>query len=371
MELIDEKGRLFGRVNVVDALVVLVVLAVVAAGVALVTGGGGGPTAPSGDGTDAETRYATLALGAQPVWSVSPILSDQNVTLSGSSATVSVTDVHLTGATNDRVRTLVRIAYPEGTTVGNAPLRAGQAVTMVGDDYQTEAAVRSVGGNRSTFRSASTPVAVTATVDPATAAAVESGDRFTVGNRTLATVESVAVLPTNESDVRRLQLGVTLATRTVAGTPEFADRALRVGSRVPLRTNDVGDIAATVTAVGSLDQPGDPVNGTMTVVWEGVRPSVADALTAGQNARHRGATARITGVASDPSSVVVPTADGDLVLRDHPRLRDVTLTVQATARRTDSEVLFHGRPLTAGRTVTLDFDSIRVRGTVVNFESDE
>ena len=42
MELIDERGRLFGRVNVVDALVVLLVAAVVVAGVALVAGGSEG-----------------------------------------------------------------------------------------------------------------------------------------------------------------------------------------------------------------------------------------------------------------------------------------------------------------------------------------
>jgi hypothetical protein len=38
MELIDSKGRLFGRVNIIDALVVVLALAVVAAGAALVLG---------------------------------------------------------------------------------------------------------------------------------------------------------------------------------------------------------------------------------------------------------------------------------------------------------------------------------------------
>jgi len=42
MPLIDEDGNLFGRVNVVDALVVLLVVAVVAAGAALVMGAGTG-----------------------------------------------------------------------------------------------------------------------------------------------------------------------------------------------------------------------------------------------------------------------------------------------------------------------------------------
>jgi hypothetical protein len=47
MGLIDERGRLFGRVNVIDALVVLLAVAVVAAGVALVAGGAGNPVGRS------------------------------------------------------------------------------------------------------------------------------------------------------------------------------------------------------------------------------------------------------------------------------------------------------------------------------------
>ncbi len=37
--IIDEDGRLFGLINIVDALVLLLVVAVVVAGVALLTGG--------------------------------------------------------------------------------------------------------------------------------------------------------------------------------------------------------------------------------------------------------------------------------------------------------------------------------------------
>ncbi|MFC7231557.1 DUF4330 family protein [Saliphagus sp. GCM10025308] len=57
MELIDDEGKLFGRVNVVDALVVLILLAVVVAGIAVVG-------VLSGD-AEPETRYATIDLGPQ------------------------------------------------------------------------------------------------------------------------------------------------------------------------------------------------------------------------------------------------------------------------------------------------------------------
>jgi len=53
MDVLDEKGRLFGRVNVVDAFVVLFALTIVIAGAALVYGDGLGdePT---------ETMHVTL-----------------------------------------------------------------------------------------------------------------------------------------------------------------------------------------------------------------------------------------------------------------------------------------------------------------------
>lgn len=43
MQVIDDRGYLFGLVNIIDALVVLVLLAVLVAGVALVTGAGSSP----------------------------------------------------------------------------------------------------------------------------------------------------------------------------------------------------------------------------------------------------------------------------------------------------------------------------------------
>jgi hypothetical protein len=371
MELIDEKGRLLGRINVVDALVVLVVLAVLLAGVALVTGGGdagpGGPGEPNGTTAveEAETRYATLALGAHPAWVAASIHANDTVAVAGINATANVTDVYLTGTDDGQTVTFARVGYPEGA------LRAGTTVTVAGDDYRTEATVRAAGANRSTLRTATTPVVITTTLGPDRAAALSAGDRYTVGNETLATVESVTSVPTGGSERRRLQLGVALETLTVDGEPRFAGRTLRVGTAVPLRTGAVDGFGGTVAVVGSTEPAGDPTDVTMTVVWEDVRPDVADALSTGAAESHRGATARVTGVTSTPATVVRANEAGELFVREHPRNRDVTLTVDATARRTGSELRFHGRSLSEGRTVTLEFDSISISGVTLDFETDE
>ncbi|WP_336000623.1 DUF4330 domain-containing protein [Halorientalis halophila] len=366
MTLIDEEGRLFGRVNVVDALVVLVVLAVVAAGIALVTGGSEPPS--SGTDTDAEpeTRYATVALGPQPTWLASAVQTGENVSLGGADGTATVTDVHLTGAPDGQVGVFARVEYVAGTPA----LRTGATVPMAGDGYRAEGQVRAVEANRSTLRTESTAVVVTTTLDPTAAAAVEAGDRYTVGNHTLATVESVTSRPARRNGERRLRMSLTLRTLTVDGEPHFADRGLRVGSRIPFHTSDVADLNGTVEQVGSLDPAGEPAPVTMTLSWENVRPEVADAIAAGQVETHRGATARVTDVSTEPATFVRSNEAGELFVREHPRNLDVTLTVRATARRHGSELRFHGRPLTDGETVALEFDSITLRGTVLDVETD-
>ena len=69
MPVLDDEGRLFGAVNVVDALVVLFVLAVVVAGVALVTGADDDSAAEP----EPETRTVVVQTGDQPEYVVDAI----------------------------------------------------------------------------------------------------------------------------------------------------------------------------------------------------------------------------------------------------------------------------------------------------------
>ncbi|NEU55646.1 DUF4330 domain-containing protein [Halorussus sp. MSC15.2] len=67
MKLIDDKGRLLGTINIIDALVVLLVLAVAGAGTALVLGGDNQPANATQALTDNTTTVATFEItGVQP-----------------------------------------------------------------------------------------------------------------------------------------------------------------------------------------------------------------------------------------------------------------------------------------------------------------
>ncbi|MEF8886408.1 MAG: DUF4330 family protein [Haloarculaceae archaeon] len=101
MPIIDDEGRLFGTVNVIDALVVLFVLAVVVAGVALLTGGGGSDETP--------TRTVVVDVGQQPGYVVDAIEEGPVET----SAVVAIENKTVVSGGSDRLRLTVTLAVTE------------------------------------------------------------------------------------------------------------------------------------------------------------------------------------------------------------------------------------------------------------------
>lgn len=367
MAVLDEKGRLFGRVNVIDALVVLLVLAVVAAGVALV-GAGGETPAPQANEPE---QYATFVLADQPSWLGSQVSAGDNLTVAGSENDLRVTDVFATPTATNDTQLVVRVGYDAPPETKSGQLRVGDGVTVTGPGYRSDATVAAVNGSAPELRTAATSVALSARVDPATAERIRAGDAYRLGNHAVATVDSVTALPTGDGDRQRLQLGATLETIELGGHRLFAGKRLQTGAQIPLATNATAPVRTTVTNVGSAEPPGEPVNVTVTVAWENVRPTVADQVARGDVESHRGATARVTGLTSSPATVYATNDSGQVVASEHPRNRDVTLTVTATARRVGSDLLFHDRSLQTGRDVTLSFDTVTVHGTVLDVQTDE
>jgi hypothetical protein len=137
MAVIDEEGRIFGTVNVVDALVVLFALAVVVAGVALVTGGGGDTE------TETPTRTVVFETGTQPDYVVNSVTEGQVPT----SEVVAVENKRLRppegNATGSRLRLTVTLVVEENGD--GLPTFAGERL-YVGRDLQLDLGTTIVSG---------------------------------------------------------------------------------------------------------------------------------------------------------------------------------------------------------------------------------
>lgn len=373
MAVIDDEGRVFGLVNIIDLLVVLVVFAVVAAGVALLLGDDTAP-APSDNDTDVTntsepTRYATLSVSRDRVNLSQRIVEGDTIQPLPSGSNLTVTETYV-GPTNSGTRVVARVRY-NGTlpTVDGNAVPIGDAINFREDDLALQARLFAANETRASLRTGTTPVVVETNIAPARLDALQSGDELTLEGRPIATVASVTTYPRANGESVRAVVGLRLATFQRQGDAIYGASPVRVGREIGVATGE-SEFEARITHTGRTEPPGEPVPATVTVELRGVSPVVADELTTGMRERHRGGNATLTNVQSEPATVTVGTDDGRLVETTHPRERDVTLTVDVTARETDEGLQFHGRPLGIGDGVTLDFERIDVRGTVVAFRTD-
>jgi len=153
MELLDDEGKLFGVVNVVDALVVLFVLAVVAAGAAFVLQ----PDPEPAPEPDLATTDATLDLGTQPSYIIEELETGDTYSPSGD-AELEISDVHLAPqGDNTRVILGVTLEAPlseetDAMSYAGAPPRVGRSLDIQTSTYQVSGTLRRITGLLAEYR---------------------------------------------------------------------------------------------------------------------------------------------------------------------------------------------------------------------------
>lgn len=234
-ELIDDEGRLFGRINVIDALVVLLIAAVVVAGAAFVL------TDDPAPAPETDTTYATLDVGTQPAYIVEAV-NEGDTYSPNDLSTMTVTDVQLTPRGND-IGVTLRVELEgelqnDGTiSYGNAPLRLGRSLSLNTDRYQLNGQIRAVGEGDGLQRE-DTTVVVRDTLGTDDAESVAPGDEVRLAGRTVATVENVTRFPTGNPDRQRVFVTANLSTHREGDERRFGGSPVQRGQSVRLSTGD-------------------------------------------------------------------------------------------------------------------------------------
>jgi len=365
--LVDEEGKLFGVVNVVDALVLLLILAILVGSVGLVIGIDDTEPAQT---AETETAFVTLDLGTQPDYIVAT-LDEGDTYTPGNGSSMTVTDLYR--APQDSQTRVVARARLEGTTsngsleYANAPARLGRSLEVKTDTYNITGRITDV-GDGSSLNENTTTVVVQDTLSAADADAIAPGDEITVAGRTTATIDEVAIYPTNDTNRRRVLVEATLATHTQRNVRRFGGTALRRGEQVTLPGPGYTFDGRIERVDGGLESD-SLVNRTVTLELTKVQPQIASTIRAGQTERDGGrTTATVTGVSTEPTQVVSTAQNGSVVVSDHPVLRDVTLTTELRVRETSAGIEFRGERIQHGSTVVLDLDTATIRTTVISIE---
>jgi len=364
MDVIDEDGRLLGRVNVVDALVVLVVLAIVVAGATFVLSAGGEP-----ERSEPTYAYATVDLGSQPAY-VAELVDAGDTVERADGPNVTVTDVYATGHGGDRhVRVRARIPgerTSDGFSYDGAPLRVGRTLDLATSEYRTKGTVTAVDASGPDLPVRRTDVLLRTNLSVGTADAVDVDDEYRLDGRVLGTVESVSVHGSKDPGRVIAYVGVTYRTYGSGGEPRFGGTAVQEGTRLPFETDGYA-FEGTVVRQNALQQRGREVRRTAVLKLENADPDLAAAIDPGMEERVLGETvARVSDVRVDPSTVVIKSRNGTVFSREHPVEKDVTMTVDLRVRVTRSGLRFEDAPLRQGRSIILDFGTVTVEATVVS-----
>ena len=244
MEVLDEEGRLFGRVNIVDALVVLFAVAVIVAGAALVFGDSPAPTPEPGGDTEPEPEERTLYVTLLATGDTATALDAEEVQLDGTSA--NITDVHRTPGPRSYLRVALNGTESEGRfQFGDSHVRVGDTYTVTNNVTRTGSRVveRDVAPE---FDDQTTTVTVETTVRTPLAEAVSEGDEQQVGNETVLEITDTETTQVNDTHAD-LQATLDLETRAVDDTPYYGGRPVRLGRELTVGTDEyefAGEIIA-------------------------------------------------------------------------------------------------------------------------------
>ncbi len=240
MDVLDEQGRLFGRVNVIDALVVLFALAVIVAGAALVFGDTNDQPEPDPESAEppARTMYVTVVTGGAAPTTLTP----GEVHIDGTPG--NITDVYRTPGPRTYLRLELNGTDTEdGFRYGGNPVRLGRGLTISTDELRTNTRVTDR-DTAETFATGTTSVTLAATVRRPIADAVTDGDRQFVGETPVATVDAVDRSAVNETH-SALEVTLSLETRPVDGADHYGGRPVRLGRTLRFVTDTyefVGDV---------------------------------------------------------------------------------------------------------------------------------
>lgn len=363
MNVIDDQGRLFGLINVIDALVIFVVVAVVVAGLVFVF------TAGPDTSPDTTTRYVTLDLGTQPAY-VSTLVTESDVVESSERGNLTITDVYVTDSSDGRHLYVRAMISAETNNQNNllydgGPLRVGRELSLETDEYETSGTITDIDSSGSDLPISNTDVLLRTTTGIDLIQSLKENTVYRVDGHTVATIRSVTAYRTANPEQVQAYIGITYRTYQTNDGPQFAGQTVRRGATLPFESNAY-PFEGTVLRVGSLSQRGRVSTRTVQLEMENVDPDLASSL-------HEGLTegvgddiiAEVTAVEVEPATVVLTSQDGNVYRREHPVNKDVTITAEIRVREAWAGPRFKADEIQQGRTIVLNFGTVAIEAEVV------
>lgn len=244
MEIIDDTGRLFGVVNVVDALVVLLVIVAVVAGYTLLLGDRPNPDRE-------QTNYGTIEYTVETAAEHSLVAASDRLMPVGGGDTLTVRDAAYSFTPGGSVHVVARVAYKGTPEIRNGKVHVGSGHEVATDTYRTNVRFLALNQTSPTLETQESRVVLAVNESWSVGQMVEPGTTVTVGPQTVAHVTDVSAVGRNRSELAEL-VGLELRTRSGPTANSFGGRPVLVNTRHSVVTNDTV-ISGRIYRVGTTD----------------------------------------------------------------------------------------------------------------------
>lgn len=225
MGLVDEEGRLFGVVNVIDLMALALVLTLLLGAFTFLTGGGGG---------EESTRHVTVVLNENQSSVVERIQPGPSTI---GHVDGNITAVYSGPSPDDDTVVLIRLATRGLPTNNGRNVRIGERVFLSADRYRFRVRVLGFGENKSLPARQETIRLVT-TTEPSVADLIDKGDQRTVAGRRLVRVQSVESRTRLDESRTRVVYRARLLSIQDGKRTRYGGYLLKPGVQIPFETDE-------------------------------------------------------------------------------------------------------------------------------------
>lgn len=354
MQVIDDKGRIFGRINIIDLAVLIVVGILIIGGVMFVW--------PEFAPAETDTRYVTVDLGEQPdyiaerleVGDVSEaeiIVDDPTIDPIGN---LTITDVYY-GPGNDSSIIFRAEVTGELVDIGGGqeqlqfaaqPVVAGQPLEIATAEYGVDGTVIDVSESGETLSVDTEHVIVRAGLSASEIAELDVGDTYDVAGQTVGTIEDRRVYPGLNSSTA--VVGMELITFAGDRTPRWGADRIQAGSNVSFR-GDGYEFDGHVIRRGTSDIDRQD---TSVILRANVDERTAERIASGDTFDHGGETLATINEVAAFDTVVNETVD-------------VWIAAEYGAHRDGDQVRFGDTRLRSGEYLPFESDDYEIHAEII------
>ncbi len=178
----------------------------------------------------------------------------------------------------------------------------------------------------------------------------------------IAKIERINSIVTSGTN-KIVDMDIVIKTKRIGGERYFQGQSIRLSNSLRFLTDD---LLFSGVIVEVKDEPTNSIPKEIKIKIYDIYPWLVDAMGVGDTELSQGkVNAEIIGIEIVPAEMIVETHTGEVYKRDHPVNKDVTLIVELQVEQRHDEYYFHNYKVKIGQEISLDLGDVEFTGMII------